>query len=78
MPLREVLEQVLSGYHDAPAAPLEGHPLAEFIRNDAKAAVKNALGELTVGRGAGGGWRVRLCRETGNRKPASQQATTKR
>jgi 5-methylcytosine-specific restriction protein A len=49
MPLRETLERILTSYHDATVAPLEGHPLAQFIRGEAEETVSAALGELGAG-----------------------------
>jgi 5-methylcytosine-specific restriction enzyme A len=49
MPLRETLQAILTAYPNAKAEPLEGHPLAKFIRHDAEDAVAEALGELGTG-----------------------------
>jgi 5-methylcytosine-specific restriction enzyme A len=49
MPLRETLQTVLTDYPKAKSEPLEGHPLAQFIRHEAGDTVQNALGELGVG-----------------------------
>ena len=49
MPLRETLQRILTDYRDAIAAPLEGHPLAQFIRGEAEETVAAALGELGAG-----------------------------
>ena len=49
MALRETLQQILTTYRDAVAAPLEGHPLAQFIRGEAEETVAAALGELGTG-----------------------------
>jgi 5-methylcytosine-specific restriction enzyme A len=49
MPLRETLQTILTDYPKAKSEPLEGHPLAQFIRHDAEAAVQQALGELGTG-----------------------------
>jgi 5-methylcytosine-specific restriction protein A len=44
MGLRETLARILSEYPTAKTAPLEGHPLAQFIRGEAEHAVTEALG----------------------------------
>jgi len=49
MPLRETLERILTEYPHARTAPLEGHPLAQFIREEAETTVQTALGELGIG-----------------------------
>jgi hypothetical protein len=49
MPLRETLQTILTDYAKAKSEPLEGHPLAQFIRHDAEAAVQAALGEFGTG-----------------------------
>lgn len=49
MPLRETLQTILTDYPNAKAQPLEGHPLAQFIRHDAEDAVQAALGEVGAG-----------------------------
>src|ERR1700733_5192295 len=49
MPLRETLQRILTDYRDAIAAPLEGHPLAQFIRGEAEETVSAALGEQGAG-----------------------------
>jgi 5-methylcytosine-specific restriction protein A len=49
MRLREALQQILTDYPLARTAPLEGHPLAQFIRGDAADAVSDALGEVGGG-----------------------------
>jgi 5-methylcytosine-specific restriction protein A len=49
MALRETLQRILTDYGDALAAPLEGHPLAQFIRREAAETVSAALGELGAG-----------------------------
>jgi 5-methylcytosine-specific restriction enzyme A len=36
MPLRETLQRILTDYPQAKGAPLENHPLAQFIRGDAE------------------------------------------
>jgi hypothetical protein len=38
MAVRETLLRILTDYPNAKAAPLEGNPLAQFIRGDAEAA----------------------------------------
>lgn len=47
--MREMLEQIAGGFQAARAAPLRDHPLARFIRQDAKAALVEALGPLADG-----------------------------
>ena len=49
MPLRETLQRILSDYRDAIEVPLQGHPLAQFIRGEAAETVSAALGELGAG-----------------------------
>jgi 5-methylcytosine-specific restriction protein A len=49
MALRETLQRILTTYRDATTAPLEGHPLAQFIRGEAEETVAVALGELGAG-----------------------------
>jgi 5-methylcytosine-specific restriction protein A len=49
MALRETIQRILTDYPVAKTAPLEGHPLAQFIRGNAEDAVQDALGELGVG-----------------------------
>jgi 5-methylcytosine-specific restriction enzyme A len=49
MPLRETLQIVLTDYPNAKSGPLEGHPLAQFIRHEAGDTVQDALGELGAG-----------------------------
>ncbi len=49
MALRETLRRILSDYRDAIEAPLQDHPLAQFIRGEAAATVATALGELGTG-----------------------------
>jgi 5-methylcytosine-specific restriction enzyme A len=49
MPIREVLQNILTKYLAAKSEPLESHPLAQFIRKDAEDAVQQALGELAAG-----------------------------
>ncbi|HLL28028.1 MAG TPA: DUF3578 domain-containing protein [Xanthobacteraceae bacterium] len=49
MPLRETLQRILTAYHKAKVDPLEGHPLAQFIRHDAEDMVRESLGELGAG-----------------------------
>jgi 5-methylcytosine-specific restriction enzyme A len=49
MGLRETLTRILSDYPGAKTAPLEGHPLAQFIRGGAESAVSQALGSEAEG-----------------------------
>ena len=49
MALRETLERILAQYSTAKGQPLEGHPLAQFIRHDAAQAVQGGLGEHGTG-----------------------------
>jgi 5-methylcytosine-specific restriction enzyme A len=49
VPLRDTLEKILTGYQLAKSEPLEAHPLAAFIRNEAAETVKAGLGELGTG-----------------------------
>jgi 5-methylcytosine-specific restriction enzyme A len=49
MPLRETIQTILTDYPKAKAEPLESHPLAQFIRHDAEAVVRQGLGELGAG-----------------------------
>jgi 5-methylcytosine-specific restriction protein A len=49
MALRETLQRILIDYSNAKLAPLENHPLAQFIRGDAATAVLQALGEFGAG-----------------------------
>ena len=46
MPLRETLQTILTDYQKAKVEPLEGHPLAHFIRGNAEDAVQGASGDL--------------------------------
>jgi hypothetical protein len=39
MPLRDILEKILTDYSKAKTAPLEDHPLAAFFRHDVEGAV---------------------------------------
>ena len=47
--LSETLRRVLEEYSEASKHPLEGNALAAYIRDDAAATVKDALGELGSG-----------------------------
>ncbi len=49
MSLRATLQRILIEYSNAKVVPLEGHPLAQFIRVDAETTVLQALGELGAG-----------------------------
>ncbi len=49
MPLRETLQIILTDYAKAKSQPLEGHPLAQFIRHKAEEEVQQALGEFGAG-----------------------------
>jgi 5-methylcytosine-specific restriction protein A len=49
MPLRETLAKILADFLPAKAAPLEGHPLAQFLRGGAAQDVGQSLGELAPG-----------------------------
>jgi 5-methylcytosine-specific restriction protein A len=49
LPLSATLQTILADYPAAKSGPLEGHPLAQFIRHDAEEAVQEGLGELAVG-----------------------------
>src|SRR5688572_12228871 len=49
MALREALSRILNDYSNAKAAPLEGHPLAQFLRGEAETTVLEALGEQRDG-----------------------------
>src|SRR5215210_5249366 len=49
MNLRETLTRILSEYPSAKTAPLEGNPLAQFIRAGAQDAVAEALGSEADG-----------------------------
>jgi 5-methylcytosine-specific restriction protein A len=49
MPLRDVLERVLTEYRDARATPLAGHAIAAFIRHDCREEVANYLGDVGTG-----------------------------
>jgi 5-methylcytosine-specific restriction enzyme A len=49
MALRETLQQILAEYAQAKSEPLEGHPLARFIRSGGENSVADALGELGGG-----------------------------
>ena len=49
MPVRETLEKILNEFPAAKSLPLQGHPLAGFIRADAEQAVEEGLGELGAG-----------------------------
>lgn len=48
MPLRETLQTILADYPKAKSGPLEGHPLARFIRGNAEDAVQDAVVALTA------------------------------
>jgi 5-methylcytosine-specific restriction enzyme A len=54
MPLRETLHQILTDYPLAKTLELEDHPLAQFIRGDARDAVREALGDVGEGLSAQG------------------------
>jgi hypothetical protein len=41
MDLRETLARILSEYPTAKTAPLEGHPLAQFIRGETEGTAAN-------------------------------------
>lgn len=58
MPLRDVLTRILSDYQIAKSQPLEGHPLAQFIRGDAATAVYP--------------WRCRNCRDGWARRASNR------
>ena len=49
MALREPLQRILTEYPAAKLAPLEGHPLAQFIRSDTQNTVLASLGEFGAG-----------------------------
>ncbi|WP_052833231.1 DUF3578 domain-containing protein [Bradyrhizobium sp. LTSP885] len=49
MPLRETLQRILSEYSASKSAPLEGHPLAQFIRGAAGTNISDALGTDSEG-----------------------------
>lgn len=49
MPLRNILERVMTEYHDAKTGAFAGHPLASFIRHDCRQEVANSLGDLGAG-----------------------------
>jgi 5-methylcytosine-specific restriction protein A len=49
MALRETLERILTEYPTAKMAPLEGHPLAQFLRGEAETTVLAGLGALGAG-----------------------------
>jgi 5-methylcytosine-specific restriction enzyme A len=49
MTLRETLQRILTDYHGAIEAPLEAHPLAQFIRREAAETVSAASGEVGAG-----------------------------
>jgi 5-methylcytosine-specific restriction protein A len=49
MPLRDMLERVLTEYRNAKTEPFARHPLAFFIRHDFPDEVTSALGEIGVG-----------------------------
>jgi 5-methylcytosine-specific restriction protein A len=49
MPLRDTLQRILADYPKARSEPLEDHPLAAFIRKDARQAVEAGLGGLGAG-----------------------------
>ena len=49
MGLRETLTRILSEYPTAKAAPLEGHPLAQYIRGDTEGSIVEALGSEADG-----------------------------
>lgn len=49
MTLHETLQRILTDYPLAKTAPLEGHPLAQFLRGEAETTVLAALGELGAG-----------------------------
>jgi 5-methylcytosine-specific restriction protein A len=49
MPLRENLQKILSEYLTTKSEPLEGHPLAQFIRGEAATSVTEALGGDAAG-----------------------------
>jgi len=43
MPLRETLQQILTDYPLAKTSPLEGHPLAQFVRGEAEEPAHRTL-----------------------------------
>ena len=49
MPLREMLQRILTEYPTAKDLPYKGHALARIIRVDAKRVLEAALGEMGVG-----------------------------
>ena len=49
MALREILQRILTEVPAAKTQPLEGHPLAQFIRGPAEAGVMDALGDAGKG-----------------------------
>lgn len=49
MALRETLQRILTEYPAATDAPLEGNPLAQFIRGEAESSVADGLGALSQG-----------------------------
>lgn len=49
MALRETLQRILTEYPEATDAPLEGNPLAQFIRGEAETSVTDGLGALSQG-----------------------------
>lgn len=49
MSLRETLQKIITEYPLARAQPLEGHGLANFIRDEAERSVKEGLGEFGMG-----------------------------
>ena len=49
MALRQTLARILGEYPDSNNSPLEGHPLAVFLRGDAESAVRDAMGEHGTG-----------------------------
>src|ERR1035441_1161256 len=49
MSLQETLTRILSEYPTARMAPLEGHPLAQYIRGETEEAIVEALGSEADG-----------------------------
>lgn len=49
MALRETLQRILTEYPAATDTPLEGNPLAQFIRGEAETSVADGLGALSQG-----------------------------
>lgn len=59
--IRDALITIIKGYRQATEQPFAQHPLASFLRNDARAAIDEGLGEFgrglrVVGSAGAGNW----------------------